>query len=179
MGNSNDKLGGSSTAEEAAKGINLSNKNIIITGCNTGIGKETARVLAKHGGNIIMACRNEEKANVAKQEIIKSLTSKDPKKEEKEKENNINAEDLEKRLVFMKLDLGSLAAVREFAKAYTKKYTSLEDLVCNAGVYATVKLPSPLPFSRLNLYPPPPPHGAQNRSRLPFCFAPSHAHAKT
>ena len=41
--------------------VNLNGKNIIITGATAGIGKETARRLAKMGGNIIFATRNKEK----------------------------------------------------------------------------------------------------------------------
>jgi NAD(P)-dependent dehydrogenase (short-subunit alcohol dehydrogenase family) len=41
--------------------VNLSGKNIIITGATAGIGKETARNLAKMGGNIIFATRNRDK----------------------------------------------------------------------------------------------------------------------
>ena len=41
--------------------VNLSGKNIIITGATAGIGKETARSLAKMGANIIFATRNKEK----------------------------------------------------------------------------------------------------------------------
>lgn len=39
------------------------NKVILITGANSGIGKETAKELAKTGSRIIMACRNLESAN--------------------------------------------------------------------------------------------------------------------
>lgn len=48
----------------------LEGKTIIITGANTGIGKETALDLALRGGRIILACRNLEKAALAKGEII-------------------------------------------------------------------------------------------------------------
>ena len=44
----------------------MEGKTVIITGANSGIGKETARDLAKRGARIIMACRNLETANAAK-----------------------------------------------------------------------------------------------------------------
>ena len=44
----------------------MNGKTVIITGCTSGIGKETARDLAKRGARVIMACRNVENANKIK-----------------------------------------------------------------------------------------------------------------
>ena len=46
------------------------NKTVVITGANSGLGFETAKVLASKGAHIIMACRSFERANKAKQNII-------------------------------------------------------------------------------------------------------------
>ena len=51
----------------------LKEKNILITGANSGIGRVTATELAKLGANIIMVCRNKDKAQ-AVQEDINALT---------------------------------------------------------------------------------------------------------
>jgi retinol dehydrogenase 12 len=47
----------------------MEGKVVLITGCNSGIGKETVRELARKNARIIMACRNIEKANEVKGEI--------------------------------------------------------------------------------------------------------------
>ena len=54
----------------AAGGQCLSNarmdgKTVIITGCNTGIGFETAKDMAQRGARVIMACRNMDAAQKA------------------------------------------------------------------------------------------------------------------
>jgi NAD(P)-dependent dehydrogenase (short-subunit alcohol dehydrogenase family) len=93
---------------------NLSGKVAIVTGANSGIGFETAKALMKKRAEVVMACRNHEKAQVAAQEIRK--------------------DDRKAKLNIMRLDLADLASVQKFAETFASKYISLDLLINNAGV---------------------------------------------
>nr|XP_012220685.1 PREDICTED: retinol dehydrogenase 12 isoform X2 [Linepithema humile] len=49
--------------------VRLVGKTVIITGANTGIGKETARDLFRRGARVILACRDVQRANDALEDI--------------------------------------------------------------------------------------------------------------
>src|SRR5688572_25950913 len=54
-----------STAEQVTSGLNLSGMTAVITGCNSGIGLETMRVLALRGAHVIGTARTLEKGKEA------------------------------------------------------------------------------------------------------------------
>jgi WW domain-containing oxidoreductase len=54
-----------STAEDVLQGVDLSGVTVLLTGCNSGLGFETLRVLAGHGAHVLAAARNLEKAEAA------------------------------------------------------------------------------------------------------------------
>jgi len=94
--------------------LSLSGKVAIVTGANTGIGLETARTLAELDATVILACRDEEKA----QDAIKDI-----------KQSTSNG-----KLEFQKLDLNSLTSVREFASNFKASNRPLHLLILNAGI---------------------------------------------
>ncbi|KAG1659680.1 Retinol dehydrogenase 11 [Nymphon striatum] len=98
------------------KDVRLDGKVVIITGANTGIGKETAKDLAIRGAKVILACRDLEKAKKS----VDDLT----------KDSNLNAENF----AIHKLDLASLNSVRQFATEILKEYENIHILINNAGI---------------------------------------------
>ncbi len=86
----------------------------IVTGANNGIGFETTLALAKHEFTVVMACRNLEKAEQAKTELLQKTPQAD--------------------LDTMPLDLSDLDSVRAFVTAFKSKYAKLDVLINNAGV---------------------------------------------
>jgi NAD(P)-dependent dehydrogenase (short-subunit alcohol dehydrogenase family) len=64
-GNGPSGFGYNSTAEEVSRGLDLSGKTFLVTGCNSGLGLETVRVLVLRGAKVIAAARTAEKAEVA------------------------------------------------------------------------------------------------------------------
>ncbi len=98
----------------------LSNKIIIVTGANSGIGFEVSKALASKNAEVIMACRNQEKglkaADTIKQEVPHAS------------------------LKVMALDLADLSSIREFASKINNEYTRLDILLNNAGVMQTPQI---------------------------------------
>ncbi len=92
-------------------------KTCVVTGANTGIGKVTAQVLASQGARVRLACRSQEKAEAAAEEIRAAVPDAD--------------------VSFHKLDLGSLAAVRESAETLLAEEAKIHVLVNNAGLAGT------------------------------------------
>ncbi|XP_029355000.1 retinol dehydrogenase 13 [Echeneis naucrates] len=92
----------------------LEGKTVLITGANTGIGKETALDMAQRGARVIMACRDMTKAHIAADQI-------------RQKSGNGN-------VVVKKLDLASLQSVRDLAKDIQENEEHLDILINNAGI---------------------------------------------
>lgn len=91
-------------------------KIAVVTGANSGLGYYTTRALADKGTRVIMACRNLEKGEMARQRIIKEGVAVEPE--------------------LWHLDLASLASVKEFALKYIAAHENLDLLINNAGLMA-------------------------------------------
>ncbi|XP_072933886.1 retinol dehydrogenase 14 [Epargyreus clarus] len=97
----------------------MDGKTVIVTGCTSGIGKETARELAKRGARVIMACRNVDAAEKVKDEIIDGTKNT--------------------KVLVKKLDLCSFASIRAFADDINKTEQTLDVLIHNAGYAQSFK----------------------------------------
>jgi len=91
-----------------------SGKTVVITGANSGLGFEAAKVLSIKGATVIMAVRNIKKGEAALSDLIK---------------RNSNAS-----VVLMLLDLADLNSIREFTENFKSGYAKLDVLINNAGV---------------------------------------------
>ena len=101
----------------------LSGKTAIVTGANSGIGKATALELAKMGTRLVMVCRNYEKGEKARQEII--------------------AESQNENVELMLADMSSKDSIRRLASDFQNTHKKLELLINNAGVYLTRRQVTP------------------------------------
>ncbi|XP_065311201.1 retinol dehydrogenase 12-like isoform X4 [Dermacentor albipictus] len=101
------------TIGKCSSDVDMAGKTIIITGANTGIGKETARELARRNARVILACRNPVKAKEAADDIHASTG---------------------RSVVLMQLDLCSLNSVRQFARHVLATEPRLDVLILNAGM---------------------------------------------
>lgn len=90
-------------------------RTALITGANSGLGLETARALAAKGARVVMACRNQSKAEAACQKLTLGGGEE---------------------LIPLELDLADLASVRRGATEVAERWGGLDLLINNAGVMA-------------------------------------------
>ncbi|KAI0528559.1 hypothetical protein KFK09_001101 [Dendrobium nobile] len=109
-------FGQSSTAEEVTEGIDAHDFTAIVTGATNGIGKETARVLALRGAEVIIPSRTIESGLRVKESLL---------------EQNPSA-----KLHVMEMDLSSLDSVESFARSFISTNKRLNILINNAGIMA-------------------------------------------
>ena len=105
-------FGANATAEEVTAGIDLSGKTIVVTGCNSGIGLETMRVLALRGAHVIGTARTPERGQEACAGIKGKATP-------------------------VVLELSDFNSVVACANTIRAMNTPIDALVCNAGVLLT------------------------------------------
>jgi NAD(P)-dependent dehydrogenase (short-subunit alcohol dehydrogenase family) len=110
------KFGADTTAEEVAEGIDLKGKLALVTGGSSGLGQETARVLALRGAHVILTARDLPKGEAVAAAIRASTGNQQVEVEA--------------------LELGSLAQIREFAARFLQRHPRLDLLIDNAGVMA-------------------------------------------
>jgi protochlorophyllide reductase len=90
-------------------------RTALITGANSGLGLETARALAAKGARVVMACRNQSKAEAACQKLTPGNGGE---------------------LIPLELDLADLASVRRGAMEVAERWGGLDLLINNAGLMA-------------------------------------------
>ncbi|KAJ3691174.1 hypothetical protein LUZ61_020338 [Rhynchospora tenuis] len=110
-------FGSKSTAEEVTEACtHISSITAIITGATSGIGAETALVLAKRGARLILPARSLKAAEEAKARIISECPGSD--------------------IIILPLDLSSLASVRSFVSLFLSLDLPLNLLINNAGKFS-------------------------------------------
>lgn len=99
--------------------MRLDGKVVLVTGGNSGIGKETAIDLAMRGAKIYIACRNAARCSTARDEIVNSTQNQN---------------------VFgLPLDLASFESIHNFSQNFHQLESQLDILVNNAGTVANKK----------------------------------------
>lgn len=110
-----DGFGYSSTAEEVTAGLSLAGRHILVTGCNSGLGLETLRVLALRGAHVIAAARTLEKAQAACASVSGHATP-------------------------VACELTDPASIARCASGVRASGAALDAIICNAGIMAPRQL---------------------------------------
>ncbi len=105
------QFGSESTAEDVTEGLSLEGKTFVVTGCNSGIGKETLRVLALRGAHVVGTARTREKAADAFVDVEAEGTP-------------------------LECELSEPSSVRRCAAALRELGRPLDAIICNAGIMA-------------------------------------------
>ncbi len=92
----------------------MQKKTALVTGANTGMGKETAIALAKAGMRVVMLCRDRARGEAALLDVQRQSGGGD--------------------VALMLCDLGEMASIRRFCGAFHETCDRLDVLVNNAGV---------------------------------------------
>ncbi len=108
-------FGYGSTAEEVTEGLDLGGRTYLVTGSNSGLGRETVRVLLLRGARVLATGRSEDRVQRA-------------------------FPDASECLVPMACELSEPSSVRACIEAVKKQGTLLDGLICNAGIMALPKL---------------------------------------
>jgi WW domain-containing oxidoreductase len=108
-------FGHASTAEQVTEGISLAGKTMLVTGCNSGLGLETLRVLTMRGARVVGTARTLEKASEACQSVGGQT-------------------------VPLACELSDPASVRACSAAVIAAGIKLDAVICNAGIMALPKL---------------------------------------
>lgn len=93
----------------------LQGKRILITGANSGIGFEAAKIFASKEAELLMACRNANRAEKAKEEIL-SLYPKT-------------------KITILSYDQSSFESIDGCVSSIIQQFDSIDVVVCNAGIY--------------------------------------------
>ncbi|MDB5394402.1 MAG: oxidoreductase [Rhodospirillales bacterium] len=104
-----------STAADVTAGASLAGKTILVTGCNSGLGLETMRVLATRGAHVVGAARTKEKADAAAAIVGGKATG-------------------------VACELSDPASVRGCVAAVRAMGAPLDAIIANAGIMALPKL---------------------------------------
>src|SRR6058998_610677 len=101
--------------ENVSDKMTMKDKVVMVTGANSGIGKAASLALAKKGATLVMVARNPERGEAARSEIVR-----------KSGNNSID---------LLLADLSSLESVRQLVAEFRKKYSKLQVLINNAGLF--------------------------------------------
>ncbi len=95
--------------------IDLTGKTVVVTGANSGIGFKTAEIFLYAHANIIMACRNTQKANEAREKLLSEYKTAS--------------------ILVLPLDLADLKSIENFVAEIKKQKIDIHCFVNNAGVF--------------------------------------------
>jgi NAD(P)-dependent dehydrogenase (short-subunit alcohol dehydrogenase family) len=92
----------------------MKGKVVMVTGANSGMGKEISLALASMGASVVMVCRNQDRGEAARREVISATGNQE--------------------VELLVADLSSQESIRHLAQEFKSTHNRLDVLVNNAGM---------------------------------------------
>lgn len=102
---------------DGADGVDMEGQVVIVTGANSGIGKEIATYAAAKGATLYLFCRSSERAEQARKDIVAATQNS--------------------KVFVVLADVTELSQIKAAAAQVQAKETKVDCIVCNAGVLLT------------------------------------------
>jgi dehydrogenase/reductase SDR family protein 12 len=117
----------------------LTGQVVVVTGANSGLGRQVATYAAAKGAKLYMLCRNKERAEQARNEMMKEIQNAAVAAAGETNQGSNDSSTFQPNIEILLADVAELEQVRKVAAELQSKEEKVHCIVCNAGVLLNEK----------------------------------------